>query len=149
MLSLLLVGATPRANAQNGSVAVIVSPSNSVSRVQMGELIKIFSGEKRTWPGGVPMKLFTRSAGTVEHDALLKLLKISETEYKQHWAGKIYQGEAQAEPVALPSNGMTREAMVAIPGAIALVLFTEVKPGMKVLRVNNKLPNEDGYPLQQ
>lgn len=149
VVSLLLVGATPRAAAQNRSIAVVVSPRNSVSQVQMGELIKLFTGEKRTWSGGVPVKLFTRSLGTVEHDALLKLLKMSETEYKQHWAGRIYQGEAEAEPVALPSNGMAREAVVAIPGAIALVVFTEIKPGMKVLRVNNKLPDEDGYPLHQ
>src|SRR5450432_131318 len=134
-------------SGETGAVAVAVSPKNSMSNITLGELRKILSGEKRTWPDGSKVKLFARSPGTPERTALLKLLGKSETEYKQYWTAKVYQGEAETEPMVLPSNGMQREALTAYPGAIALVEATEIKPGMKVLKVDGKLPEDESYPL--
>jgi hypothetical protein len=50
--------------------------------------------------------------------------------------------------MVLPSNGMQREALTAYPGAIALVEATDVKPGMKVLKVDGKSPRDENYPLR-
>lgn len=133
--------------AQGKPVAVVVSPKNSQSNLSLGELRKIFSGEKRSWPDGPKIKLFSRSPGSVERTALLKLLGKSESEYKQFWTAKVYQGDAEAAPIVLPSNGMQKEALTASPGAIALVDATEVRPGMKVLKIDGKLPDNENYPL--
>jgi ABC-type phosphate transport system substrate-binding protein len=135
------------AAAQPRSVAVAVSPKNPVLNLTLGELRKIFSGEKRTWQDGSRVRLFSRASGTIERTALLKLLGKSETEYKQYWTGKIYQGDAEAEPMVLPSNGMQKEALMAYSGAITLVDAAEVKLGMKILKVDGKMPEEEGYPL--
>ena len=59
----------------------------------------------------------------------------------------MFRGEADAEPVALFSNGMQKEAVTAYPGALALVSSQDIKPGMKVVRVNGHAPGEAGYPL--
>ena len=59
----------------------------------------------------------------------------------------MFRGDAQAEPVALFSNGMQKEALAVYPGAVALVSFQDVKPGMKVVKVDGHLPEEAGYPL--
>jgi hypothetical protein len=120
-----------------------------VSNVTLGDLRKIFSGEKRTWPGGSRIKLFSRAPGTTERTALLKLLGKSEMEYKQFWTAKVFQGDAESEPIVLPSNGMQREALTAYPGAIILVDSADVKPGMKILKVDGKLPDDETYPLHQ
>jgi hypothetical protein len=42
---------------------------------------------------------------------------------------------------------MQKEALAAFPGAVALVDFQDVKPGMKVVRVDGRLPGDAGYPL--
>ena len=133
--------------AQNQEVAVVVNPKNPVSTVTRAELRKIFAGEKRTWAGGLSVKLVVRVPGSYERVVLLRLLGMSEGEYKQHWIAQIFHGEAQAEPVALFSNGMQKEAIGAFPGAIALVTRGDVKPGMKVLKVDGHLPGEPGYPV--
>jgi len=80
--------------------------------------------------------------------ALLKLMAMSEIEYKQYWTAQVFRGEADAEPFTVPSVGMQKEALNLFPGAITLVKMTEVKPGMKVLRVEGLLPGEAGYPLR-
>ena len=47
-------------------------------------------------------------------------------------------------PKGMPSNGVQRQALMAYPGAIALVEAREVKPGMKVLKVDGRLAKVDG-----
>jgi ABC-type phosphate transport system substrate-binding protein len=133
--------------AAQGDIAVVVNSTNNTSSVTMGELRKIFSGEKRSWPGGASIKLLVRTAGTHERTALLNLLGMSESDYKKYWTSQIYKGEATSEPVTLPSNGMQKEALTVYPGAIALVDASEVKPGMKILKVDGHLPGEGNYSL--
>ena len=145
-LAVLVLGSTSLAMAQR-EMAVVVSPKNSQSGVSMAELRKLVAGEKRYWQDGSAVKIFTRSSGTTEHDAMLKLLGMSETEYKQYWRTRVYQGEAEAEPASLPSNGMQREALQAYAGGIALVDSADIKPGMKVLKIDGKMPGENGYPV--
>jgi len=60
-------------------------------------------------------KLFSRSPGTLERTALLKILGKSRSNTKQYWTSKVYQGDAESEPMVLPSNGMQREALTAYP----------------------------------
>ena len=109
---------------------------------------KLLSGEKHSWPGGLPIKIFVREPGAHERDVLLKLLGMSETEYKQYWKAQVFRGDAQSEPVAVFSNGMQKEAVMAFPGAVALVDAQDVKPGMKIVRINGHGPGEPGYSLK-
>ncbi len=133
--------------AQAQRIAVVVSGRNSLTNLQFADLRKIFMGDRKSWPDGSVIKLMTRSAGTPERAALLKLAGMSETEYKQYWTAKIYRGEAEAEPVVLPSNGMQKEALGVYPGGIALMTATDIKPGIKAVKISGKMPEEDGYPL--
>ena len=133
--------------AQTDDVAVVVSEKNHVVNLTKPELRKIFAGEKRSWAGGQAIRLFVRAPGAHERAVLLKLLDMSESEYKRYWTAQVFRGEAQAEPIALFSNGMQKEAVLLYPGALALVNFQDVKPGMKVVRVDGHLPGDAGYPL--
>jgi hypothetical protein len=135
------------AAAQTSDVAVVVNEKNPVKNLSTAELRKLFAGEKHSWAGSLPVKLFVRAPGAYERIVLLKLLSMSESEYKQYWTAQVFRGEAQAEPPAMFSNGMQKEAVAVYPGAVALVTSQDVKPGMKVVRVDGHLPGEAGYPL--
>ena len=118
------------ASGQTGAVAVVVNEKNPVNNLSTPELRKLFAGEKHSWTGGLPVKLFVRATGAYERVVLLKLLGMSEREYKQYWTAQVFRGEAQAEPVALFSNGMQKEAVTIYPGA-----------------VDGHTPGEAGYPV--
>jgi hypothetical protein len=77
----------------------------------------------------------------------MQLLGMSEGEYGQYWTSQVFRGEASGEPVAVFSNGMEKEAVVAIPGAIALMELRDVKPGIKAIKVDGLMPGSPGYPL--
>jgi hypothetical protein len=152
-MRLLLLGVAiffcaPRISAQEDAIAVVVNPSNSTAGMNLGDLRKIFTGVRRSWPGGKPVKLVTRPPGCPERLALLKLVAMSENEYKQYWTTQVFRGEADSVPLVVPSVGMQKEAIAAFPGAISLVSFKDVKPGMKVIKVDGVLPGAEGYPLQ-
>jgi hypothetical protein len=152
LIALLLLGwvtlaCAQRVSAQSADIAVVVSAGNPTSDVSFGDLRKIFIGLKRSWPGGQAIKLVTRGPGCPERIFLLKLLSMSESEYKQYWTVQVFRGEADSEPLTVPSVGMQKEAMKALPGAISLVKAQDVKPGMKVIKVDGMMPGAEGYPL--
>jgi len=130
----------------NADVALVVNPNSPVSSLSTAALRKLFAGETRMWPGGTPVKLILRAPGAHERAVVLHLLHFSEDEYDRYWINQAYRGEG-VEPVAVFSNGMQKEAVMAIPGAIALIDTHDLKPGLKVLKIEGKLPGEEGYPL--
>jgi len=126
---------------------VVVNENNHVDGLSLAELRKVFVGERRSWAVGLPIKLIVRGSGTHERTVLLKLLGMSESEYKEYWIAQIFRGEADAEPLTLPSFDLEKQAVSIFPGAIAFVDARELKPGMKVLKLNGRMPGEAAYPL--
>jgi hypothetical protein len=147
VLGMSILSLTPLATAQENDVAVVASSTNSTNNLSVGDLRKMFSGTKHSWPEGQPIKLITRGPGCAERLLLLKLLDMSEDEYKRYWTAQVFRGEADSPPLVVPSVGMQKEAFMTFPGALSLVSAKDVKPGMKVIRVDGRLPGEAGYPL--
>jgi hypothetical protein len=147
VLAVTIIFLAAQTVVQADDIAVVASSGNPATNVSLGDLRKMFSGTKRSWPGGQPIKLITRGPGCIERLALLRLLATSEAEYKQYWTAQVFRGEADAAPLIVPSVGMQKEAIIAFPGALSLVIARDVKPGMKVIRVDGLLPGEAGYRL--
>jgi ABC-type phosphate transport system substrate-binding protein len=141
---------TPAATAQDNDVAVIVNPRNPVANLTLGDLRKILMGEKRSWPNGARVQLIVGPPGSHERRTMLRLMGMSESEYKQYWTAQVFRGDADAEPVAVPSFGMVKEAVRVYPGAITLIDAGLLRDGMdvKVIKVDGHLPREPAYPLQ-
>jgi hypothetical protein len=135
------------ARAQASDIAVVVNDSNGAGDLTLGELRRCFMGERRSWAVGMPIRLLVRESGTPERKALLKLMGMSEHEYKEYWIAEIFRGEVDAEPLALPTLALESKALAIFRGAIALVDSSHIEPGMKVLKVGGLLPGEPGYPL--
>jgi ABC-type phosphate transport system substrate-binding protein len=134
--------------AQKGDVAVVVNAANHTDGVTLSELRKIFVGERHSWEVGMRIKLIVRRPGAHERTVLLKLMAMSESEYGEYWIGQVFRGEVDAEPLSLPSLALEEKALSVFPGGIGFVDAQNVKPEMKVLRVNGHLPGEPGYPLR-
>jgi hypothetical protein len=147
VLAMTMLSLAAQVASQADDIAVVASSGNPATNVSLGDLRKMLSGTKRSWPGGQPIKLITRSPGCIERLVWLRLLAMSEGEYKQYWTAQVFRGEADAAPLIVPSVGMQKEAILAFPGALSLVIARDVKPGMKVIRVDGLLPGEAGYPL--
>jgi hypothetical protein len=80
---------------------------------------------------------------------LRALYRMDEAAFKRHWIAHAL-GEADgadAGPTLVASDAMARRLTASIPGAVAVVPAGEVDRGVRVLRVDGRLPGADGYPL--
>jgi ABC-type phosphate transport system substrate-binding protein len=145
-IALLCAGQSFAENGQD--IAVIVNPKNNVDNLSMAELAKIFRGERQYWRTDLPVLLLLRTPGSYEREvALRSIFRMTESQYKQYWISRIMRAEATSPPAELYSSGMTKEGVSSISGSIACISASDVKPGVKVVRINGRLPGEPGYPL--
>jgi hypothetical protein len=93
--------------------------------------------------------LLIRAPVARERDVVLKrIYQMSDAQFKQYWIAKIFRAESASAPKVVYSNDMANELVSAIPGAIAFIDSREVRPGVKIVRVEGKLPGEPGYQLR-
>ena len=140
---------TRGALAQDAAIAIVTNSRTTASDLSFLKLRKIFLGEKQFWDDNSRIVLLVRAPVARERDVVLtKIYRMGEAEFQQYWIAKVFRAEVSSKPKIVYSTDMTRELVIALPGAIAFLPADEVGSGMKVLRINGKLPGEAGYPLQ-
>jgi ABC-type phosphate transport system substrate-binding protein len=138
--------------AQTGhgnDIAVVVHPDTPVSDLSLAEVRKVLLGERQYWNSKLPVVLLIRAPVARERDVVLRVIyQMTEAQFKQYWIAKIFRAEAASPPKIVYSNDMQYELVSALPGAIAFVDARNVRPGVKVLRVDGHLPGDRDYPLR-
>ncbi|MCU1310083.1 MAG: hypothetical protein JWO20_1208 [Candidatus Angelobacter sp.] len=149
-VGILLAGvAETGAQTKASDMAVIVNPSTPVSDLSLAEVRKVFRGDRQYWTKDVPVVLLIRAPQSRERSVILKTLYgMSESQFKQYWIAKIFRAEATTAPKIVYSNDMATELISVIPGAIAFIPQSDVKDGLKVLKIDGHMPGEPGYPLK-
>ena len=147
----LLAGATARAapEAEHGAYAVIVSPGVPLASVTMSDVTRLLLGERRFWSSGLPVVALLPPAGSPARRFLLAhVFHMNESSYRRHTLELLYRGELDYAPKIVNSLEELLAFTAASPGAIAIVLATEVIPGtVRVLRVDGRTPGDPGYAL--
>ncbi|HKW34291.1 MAG TPA: hypothetical protein VJN92_14860 [Candidatus Acidoferrum sp.] len=130
-------------------IAVVVHPDTPISDLSLAEVRRVFLGERQYWNSKLPVALLIRAPVARERDVVLRVIyQMTEAQFKQYWVAKIFRAEVASPPKIVYSNDMQYELVTAIPGAIAFVDARNLRPGVKVLRVDGHLPGEKDYPLQ-
>jgi phosphate transport system substrate-binding protein len=144
-----LISIRAAGTATEADVAIVVNASNPVNNLTLAELRKIYTGERQYWKANTPIVPLMRSAGARERDVLLRVVfQMTPEQYTHYWVAKVMRAEAANPPAALFSFGMMHEGVRGNPGAIGYVSVNDVRPGVKVLRVDGLLPGEPGYALR-
>jgi ABC-type phosphate transport system substrate-binding protein len=148
-LCLVLQHPSAAQTSRGTDIAVVVHPDTPVSDLSLAEVRKVLLGERQYWSSKLPVVLLIRAPVARERDVVLKVIyQMSEAQFKQYWVAKIFRAEAASPPKIVYSNDMQYELVTAMPGAIAFVDAKNVRPGVKVLRVDGHLPGEKDYPLR-
>jgi ABC-type phosphate transport system substrate-binding protein len=135
--------------AKEGDVAIVVNADTPVSNLNLAEVRKIFRGDKQYWNTDLPVVLLVRAPVARERDVVLKVIyQMTEAQFRQYWVAKIFRAESVSAPKLVYTPDMANQLVATLPGAISFVDARHVGPGLKVLRVDGKLPGEAGYPLR-
>jgi ABC-type phosphate transport system substrate-binding protein len=135
--------------SRGDDIAVVVNQDTPVSDLSLSDVRKVLLGERQYWNAKLPVVLLIRAPVARERDVVLRVIyQMTEAQFKQYWVAKIFRAEAASPPKIVYSNDMQYELVTAIPGAIAFVDARNVRPGLKVLRVDGNLPGQRDYPLR-
>jgi len=120
-------------------MAVVVNHENSVGAVPSSQLAKIFRAELRKWPDGKEVVLVLHKDSSGEAATLEHLSNMSLREFRAFVA-------AHKESITTVENDDdVLKVVEALPGAIGLVNVRSINDQVRVLKVDGKLPLEEGY----
>ncbi len=153
LLALLIVpiGAV---NAQDevvvsSAIAIVVNKDTEIENLSLKELRSIFLAERQSWKDRRRIILLVRAPKSDERDFVLnRIYQMTEAQFRQYWIAKMFRAEVPRGPKIVFSTDMTLELVVAIPGSISFMRATDVSGEVKLVRVDGRLPSENGYPLQ-
>lgn len=149
LLCIALPHSTSAQTTRGADIAVVVNPDTPVNDLSLADVRKVLLGERQYWNSKLPVVLLIRAPVARERDVVLRVIyQMSEEQFKQFWVAKIFRAEAATPPKIVYSNDMQYELVAAMPGAIAFVDARNVRPGLKVLRVDGRLPGDPNYPLR-
>ena len=129
-------------------LAVIVHPSNALEDIAFEDLVKIFKLEKQYWPHDGRIYLLLHEAASTEQKKILKqIYGMDAAALKKMWLAKMYQGQISSFPKTCSSNESVRAFVKAVPNAIGIIRSEYVDVGVKILKIDGRLPGDSGYRL--
>jgi ABC-type phosphate transport system substrate-binding protein len=139
LLLVLMLGWLP---SEAKSMAVVVDKANATSNLTAIDLIKILQASNRKWPDGKNVTVVMRDPNSPEMQQFLqRLYKMSPDEVKTFLAS--HKGTF----VTAESDEILIKLVESTPGAVGLVDVYSITSHINVLKVDGKLPLEQGYAL--
>jgi hypothetical protein len=90
-----------------------------------------------------------REPGEAERKTILRdVCGMTEDQFKTHFLHGLFTGEILVSPKILASPMGARKFIYNVPGAIGYLRVSDVDDTVKVLRIDELLPNDRGYKLR-
>lgn len=130
-------------------LVIVVNRSNPVNDLSFDELRRIFLGTRSHWPNGRRITLVMREPGEPERKTVLHdVCGMNEDQFKNHFVHGLYTGEILVSPKILSSPVGVRKFIFNVPGAIGYLRVGDVDDSVKVVRIDELLPDDKGYKLR-
>jgi ABC-type phosphate transport system substrate-binding protein len=120
-------------------MAVVVSKQNNVTALSSAQLSRMFRAETKKWPDGRSVQLVLHRASNGEAITLQRLNKMS----AQQWQNWIAEHKDSLKLV--DSDEDVLSYVQATPNAVGLVDVRSVNGHVNIVRVDGKVPMEEGY----
>ena len=120
-------------------MAVVVSNQSGVTNMTAAHLGKVFRAEIRKWPNGKDIVVVLHRASAGETITLQRLNKMS----AQQWQAWVAEHKGSVKLV--DSDQDVLSFIESTPGAIGMVDVRSVNNRVTIIRVDGRVPMEDGY----
>ena len=141
--------AAPETNTSTEPLVIVVNRSNPIDDLTSAELRKIFLGNRSHWANGRRITLVMREPGEPERNTIIReVCGMTEDQLKNHFLHGLYTGEILVSPKTLSSPIGVRKFIFNVPGAIGYLRIGDLDPTVKVLRIDELMPDDKGYKLR-
>ncbi len=123
--------------------AIVADKANSTSNLSASELVKIFTAHKQNWPDGKAITVVMRDPSSADMQLVLRKL-LNMTPEQAH---AFVLAHREAIMVADTDDAVLRFVSTS-PGAIGVVDLYSLTQDVNVVKIDGKLPVEQGYFLR-
>jgi ABC-type phosphate transport system substrate-binding protein len=124
-------------------LAIVADTANSTTNLTSAELVKIFNAHTRNWPDGKPITIVLRDPAAADMQLILrKVLNMTADE-----ARTFIHAHAGTMVVA-DSDDAVQRFVANTRGAIGVVDLYSLIKDVRVVKIDGKLPVEQGYLLR-
>jgi hypothetical protein len=128
---------------QAKQLAVIADSSNTTTNLTAATLVKIFNAQTRTWPDGKPITIVMRDPSSADMHLIMRKLFSMTPEQAQ-----AFIQEHKESIIVADSDEAVLRFVSTHRGAIGIVDLYSLTSGVNVLKIDGKLPVEQGYLLR-
>jgi ABC-type phosphate transport system substrate-binding protein len=124
-------------------LAIVAEKSNPATNLSAAELTQIFLTKTRAWPDGTPVTVVVRETSSVDMQLVIRrvfhMTAVEARTFVEAHHGEVVVADSDEAMIRLVST--TR-------GAIGVIDLYSLTKDVKVIKVDGKLPVEQGYLLR-
>src|SRR3989442_3429398 len=143
LLLMLVWVAGTSCTVQAKQLAVVADTANPTTNLTTVELVKIFNARTQSWPDGRPIKIVVRDPSCADMRLVLRTL-LAMTPEQAHAFVLAHIGAI----VVADSDNAVLKFVSTNRGAIGIVDLYSLTKDVKVLKIDGRLPVEQGYLLR-
>jgi hypothetical protein len=152
-LGLVAVAATaaagPALGAGQGKVrlAIVVARDSPIDEISFYDLKRLYQGETINAAGKrlLALNLPPMSEDRVRFDHAV--LGMAPEVVARYWIDRKIRGQS-GPPKSLDTPDLVQRVVMRLAGGIGYARLSDLKPDVKVLRVDGKTPRDGGYPVE-
>jgi ABC-type phosphate transport system substrate-binding protein len=142
LLALVCLVAVP-AIVQARQLAIVTDTANATTNLTTPDLEKIFNAHTRTWPDGRPITIVLRDPSSTDMQLVLrKLLNMTPDQ------ARVFIQAHKGVIVVADSDDAVIHFVSSTRGAVGVVDLYSLTKDVNVLKIDGKLPVEQGYLLR-
>jgi ABC-type phosphate transport system substrate-binding protein len=126
--------------AAGDAIVVIVNNANPVDNLSIGELKKLFLGDRSRWDTGKAVAPVMLSPGAPERTTFLKIVcGMSDADLDKYFLQAAFTGKSATPPKVVSSAGAVKSFVAGSPGAIGFVKASDLPSGdaaVKAVKIN-------------
>ncbi len=125
-------------------IAIITNKANSTNDLKSSLLANIYKGRTGKWPDGQKIFVVDRLSDSEIRFQFYKIVLDSKP------TKKFLKPKSPITfmPMTLKADKSSRKLISRIPNAIGYIYLSSVNDKVKVLKVNGKLPGDEGYKIR-
>jgi hypothetical protein len=148
LLCLLAFAPRPVRAGSDVSLAVIVAPTSKLTNISLADLRRVFQSERLTDPDGNRIIALNHPPKTVDRMGFDQaVMKMDADAVGRFWIDRKIRG-GSGPPRTVESLATLRRVVEKLPGAIGYLRPGQLSNEVRAIRVDGKLPEDPGYPLQ-
>lgn len=124
-------------------LALVADTTNATANVASSELVKIFNAHTRTWPDGRPITIVLRDPSSIDMQLVLrKLFNMTSDQ------ARVFVEAHKGIIIVADSDDAVIHLVSSTRGAVGVVDLYSLTKDVNVLKIDGKLPVEQGYLLR-